>query len=182
MPNAVIPKSGRLYLGSYDLLGLTAGYAVSDNFMLIAGGALPTPDDWGGLHGEMFGAYSIGAKGGVSLGGGLDVALGYQWGTSIYDQQSTDALDSKITVNAPYLALSYGDDDGRLSATVGYAFKHHSKPNLEFVQNAMITAFGCFATRPKSESRSESPSPSMMMPSATGSPMVVNADPMATQY
>jgi hypothetical protein len=142
VPNAVIPKSGRLYLGSYDLLGLTAGYAVSDNFMLIAGGALPTPDDWGGIHGEMFGAYSIGAKGGVSLGGGLDVALGYQWGTSIYDQASTDAIDSKITVNAPYLALSYGDDDSRLSATVGYAFKHHSKPNLEFVQNAMITAFG----------------------------------------
>ena len=60
--------------------------------------------------------------------------------------------------------------------------KQRAGSSTSWQSRAMITAFGCFATRPKSESRSESPSPSMMMPSATGSPMVVNADPMGTGW
>jgi hypothetical protein len=116
---------------------------VNDNLMVIAGGALPTPDDWAGIRGEMFGAWSIGVKGGMALGEDLNVAAGYQWGRSIYDKEETlDTLESRITVNVPYVALSYGNDDNRLSATFGYAFKRHVKPDLEFDQNAMIAAFG----------------------------------------
>ena len=47
---------------------------------------------------------------------------------------------------------------------------------------AMITAFGCFATRAKSRGVRVSPSPNMMMPRATGNPMVVNADPIRSVW
>jgi len=142
VPNAIIPKQGRFFVGSYDLLGLTAGYAVTDNLMVLAAGALPLPDDWGGVNGEMFGAYSIGAKAGLPLGGGFNVAVGYQWGRSIYDKEGTDALESRITINAPYGSISYGDDDSRLSATFAYAFKRHLKPGQEFDEDAMVVAVG----------------------------------------
>lgn len=144
VPNAVIPEPGRFYVGSYDVLGLTAGYAVNDNFMIIGGGALPTPDDWGGMKGDIFGAYSIGAKAGLRLADKFDVAAGFQWGRSFYDKQNppADTVRSDITVSVPYAALSYGDDDSRISVTAGYAFKHHTKPHVEFDQNAAIVAFG----------------------------------------
>ena len=51
---------------------------------------------------------------------------------------------------------------------------------MSWQTSAMITAFGCLPTRAKSPSVSERPSPNMMMPRATGSPMVVNTDPMRT--
>lgn len=125
IPNAVLPKRGRLYLGVYDLLGLTAGYAFDDHFMVIAGGALPTPDDWGGINREMFGAYSIGVKIGVQPAKDLHLAGGYQYGKSIYDREETRLRESEIRIHAPYLAASYGDDDRRVSVTGGYVFKHH---------------------------------------------------------
>src|SRR5207247_10403902 len=111
VPNAIIPKAGKKFIGVYDFLGLMAGYSLSDYLMILVGGALPTPDDWGGIHGEMFGAYSIGAKAGLPITERLNVAVGYQWGRSIFDQQSTETVDSKITVRLPYAAISYGYDD-----------------------------------------------------------------------
>ena len=44
--------------------------------------------------------------------------------------------------------------------------------------SATATARGCRATRRKSAGVSESPSPNMMIPSAIGSPIVVNAESM----
>lgn len=145
VPNAIVPKRGQLYVGVYDLLGLTAGYSLDDHLMIIAGGALPTPDDWGGIRGEMFGAYSIGTKIGMPLNGNLNIAAGYQWGRSFYDKETeanVDTVRSTIDVHTPYIALSYGDDDSRISATAGYAFKHHSKNNVEFTDNAALLAVG----------------------------------------
>lgn len=145
VPNAILPKRGSLYVGMYDLLGLTAGYAVDDHMMILAGGALPTPDDWGGMRGEIFGAYSIGVKLGIPLNDDLNIAGGYQWGRSFYDRASTPTADtfrSEITVQAPYLALSYGNDDSRISVTAGYALKHHKKPNTELDDDAMFMAIG----------------------------------------
>ncbi|MBS1911711.1 MAG: hypothetical protein JST22_06980 [Bacteroidetes bacterium] len=144
VPNAILPKKGHGYVGSYDVLGLTAGYSLHKNVMLLAGGALPTPDDWTGIHGDMFGAYSIGLKAGLPIGDRFNVAAGYQWGRSFYDKQNpvADTVRSDITISAPYAALSYGDDDSRLSLTAGYAFKHHKKPNVEFDQNAAFFAVG----------------------------------------
>jgi hypothetical protein len=142
VPNAIIPPAGTAFFGLYDLLGLEAGYSITDNLMVLAGGAIPTPDDWSGIHGEMFGAYSIGIKAGLNLTSRLALAAGYQWGRSTYDQQSTPLLDSRITVNVPYLAASYGDNDSRLSATYGYAYKHHDTPSEQFDREAWIMAIG----------------------------------------
>ncbi len=142
VPNAIIPKNGTFFLGSYDLLGLEAGYSIGDHLMILAGGAIPTPDDWGGVRGEMFGAYSIGAKAGLPIGDRLNVAVGYQLGGSIYDKQLTEQTESKITFSVPYGAISYGTDDSRISATFGYAFKHHATLDAEFDRNAGFVAIG----------------------------------------
>jgi hypothetical protein len=150
VPNAIIPKRGRVVAGSYDLLGLMAGYAPTDNVMLLAAGAPPTPDDWGGVHNEMFGAYSVGVKGGLEIVDRLNVALGFQWGTSFYDRESTpEDVESKIGISVPYAAVSYGDDDSRVSATLGYGFKHHRRYDPtklftveEFDREVMIGALG----------------------------------------
>jgi len=108
------------------VLGVTAGYSFDDHFMVIVGGALPTPDDWSGINGEIFGAYSFGVKIGVQPKKELHVAAGYQYGRSIYDQASTPDRESEIRVHAPYVAASWGDDDRRVSVTGGYALKRHA--------------------------------------------------------
>ncbi len=127
VPNAVIPPKGKFFVGSYDLLGLTAGYSVADELLIFAGGAAPTPDDWAGVNGDMFGAWSVGAKLGTQLFGLLNIAAGYHFGQSTLDKEFTpDEIDSRITVNVPYGAISYGTDDRRVSITAGYAFKRHS--------------------------------------------------------
>ncbi len=127
IPNAMIPQKGQFYIGSYDVLGAVAGYAITDEVMLLGGGALPTPDDWAGVNSEMFGAFSIGVKIGTELFDKFNIAAGYQYGQSIFDEEATpDEVDSRITVHAPYGAISYGTDDNRISATFGYAFKRHS--------------------------------------------------------
>jgi len=141
IPNAVIPRKGRLYAGVYDLLGLTAGYAFDDHFMVIAGGMLPTPDDWGGNHGEMFGAYSVGVKIGLQPTKRLHIAAGYQYGKSTYDKAATPLFESEIVVNAPYAAVSWGDDDDRTSITAGYAFKRHTAVTPLFDGTPFIREF-----------------------------------------
>ena len=128
VPNAVIPPKGKFFIGSYDVLGLTAGYSVADELLLFAGGAAPTPDDWGGVNGDMFGAWSVGAKLGTQLFGKLNLAAGFHYGQSILDKEYTpDQVDSRITVRVPYGAISYGTDDSRVSITGGYAFKQHQR-------------------------------------------------------
>lgn len=127
IPNAVRPPRGRFFVGSYDLLGLVAGYAVADELLLFAGGAPPLPDDWGGVNGDMFGAFGVGAKLGTTFFDKLDIAVGYTYGQSLLDKEATAGeLDSRITVHVPFGAISYGTDDARVSATGGYAFKTHS--------------------------------------------------------
>jgi hypothetical protein len=142
-PNAVIPEKGTIVAGSYDVVGVMAGYAITDNVMILAGGGIPLPDDWGGVKGNMYGAYSIGVKAGIGITDELDIAAGFQWGRSMYDQESTpDQTESVITVNAPYAAISYGDDDSRISATFGYAWKRHVITTGEFDRDAGIIAIG----------------------------------------
>lgn len=125
VPNAVIPKRGSIVAGSYDVLGLMVGYSPLDNVMILAGGAPPLPDDWGGVNGSMFGAYSIGLKVGFSITDNLRIGGGYQWGRSVNDKEETEEVDSRITVNVPYVAVSYGDDDHRITALGGYVYKRH---------------------------------------------------------
>jgi hypothetical protein len=142
VPNAIIPPAGSFVFGTYDVLGLLVGYSITDNVMLLGGGALPLPDDWGAVRGSMYGAFSLGAKAGVALSDELDVAIGYQFATSMYDEEITEPTESVIRVHAPWGAISYGDDDSRASATLGYAMKHHTRPEVEFDENVLIAAIG----------------------------------------
>lgn len=142
-PNAIIPKQGTIVVGIYDVVGLMGGYAVTDNILILAGGGVPLPDDWGGVNGNMYGAYSIGAKVGLPLVSNLNIAAGFQWARSIYDEEITpDALESEITTMVPYGAISYGNDDRRVSATFGYALKHHKTLFEEFDREAGIISVG----------------------------------------
>ncbi len=126
VPNAVRPKKNDFFVGSYDVIGLTAGYGVADELMVFAGGTPPTPDDWGGVNGDMFGAFGIGIKVGTTLFDKLDLAAGYVYGQSILDKEFTPGeTDSKIRAHVPYAAISYGTDDSRVSVTGGYAMKNH---------------------------------------------------------
>lgn len=125
IPNAVIPPKGSVVTGVYDLIGLMVAYAPSDNLMVIGGGAAPLPDDWKGVNEQMYGAWSLGLKGGFELLNRLDVVAGFQYGMSMYDRQETKGIESRIDAATPYGALSYGDDDCRVSITAGYAFKRH---------------------------------------------------------
>lgn len=143
LPNAIVPPKGRVMAGVYDLLGVTAGYVPLENVMILGGGAMPFPDDWGGVKGTMYAAYSIGVKWGFSPMDRLNIALGYQWGQSIYDEDLTpEQTDSRIRVNAPYGAISYGDDDSRISATFGYAFKRHVTIKTTFDNDALLLGIG----------------------------------------
>ncbi len=144
VPNAIVPPKGSIIAGDYDGLGLLGGYVPVDHVMILAGGSFPLPDDWGGVHGTLYGSYSIGIKGGMTLLPKLDAAIGYQWGQSIYDREETaDITDSRITVSVPYASISYGDDDSRISVTGGYAFKHHVTIEAgEFDRNALLVAGG----------------------------------------
>jgi len=148
IPNAIIPKKGSVVLGSYDIVGLMAGFALTDNLMLIAGGAAPLPDDWGGVNAQMYGAWSLGVKGGLWLFDEFNVGGGFQYAASVYDREETPETESSISIASPYLAVSYGDDDRRVSATFGYAFKHHTRLVTgttiidEFDRNASILGIG----------------------------------------
>lgn len=127
VPNAVIPPRGKTFVGSYDLLGLTAGYSVADELLLFVGGAPPLPDDWGGINGDLFWAFGAGVKLGTELFDDFNIAGGYAFAMSTLDREFTpDELDSRIRLHIPYASISYGNDDRRISATGGYAFKRHS--------------------------------------------------------
>lgn len=126
VPNAVIPPRGKWFVGNYDLLGWTGGYSVADELLLFVGGAPPLPDDWAGINGDMFWAVGGGAKVGTGFGK-LNIAAGYAFAVSTLDKEFTvDELDSRITLNMPYAAVSYGTDDSRVSLTGGLALKQHS--------------------------------------------------------
>src|SRR5699024_2720776 len=56
--------------------------------------------------------------------------------------------------------------------------KQRAGSTMSWHTSAITTALGCFTTRAKSAGVNVSTRPSMMMQSARGNPMVVNADPI----
>lgn len=129
LPSAVIPPAGTITTGIYDVVGLQAGASVHDNVMILAGGLVPVPSRWFGATGynaSMQYAYSLGVKVGTPVGKDVVVGGGYQFGQSTYDQDfSVDRIDSRITFNTLWATVGYGDDDHRINAYAGYAFKRH---------------------------------------------------------
>jgi WD40 repeat protein len=143
-PNAIIPQRGRFVAGSYDLVGVMAGYVPIDHVMVFAGGAVPLPDDWSGVNGVMYGAYGLGVKAGFPVSERLDVAAGLVWGRSVFDRDETpDSVESTITALTPFAAISYGDDDSRFSVTAGYSMKTHRIILAgEIERNALVISAG----------------------------------------
>lgn len=129
LPSAIIPPAGTITTGVYDVVGLQAGASVHDNVMILAGGLVPVPSRWYGAKGydaSMQYAYSLGVKVGAPIGKDVVVGGGYQFGQSTYDQDfSVDRIDSRITFNALWATIGYGNDDHRINAYAGYAFKRH---------------------------------------------------------
>ncbi|MBC8144505.1 MAG: choice-of-anchor D domain-containing protein, partial [bacterium] len=143
-PNAIIPPRGRFVAASYDVVGLLFGYVPIDNVMVMAGGAVPLPDDWGGVIDNMYGAFGVGIKAGIEVAEHMNIAGGLTWGRSIYDAESTvDTVESTISALTPFIAASYGDDDSRISATIGRAMKTHKIILAgEIEKDAMIVSVG----------------------------------------
>ena len=146
LPSSIIPPAGTVTTGVYDVLGLQAGYSVTDNIMLIAGGVPPLRKSWLGADDPsetQAYAYSIGAKVGARIDSLWTIAGGYQWGQSTYDQLAFDGVESRITFNALYATIGFGTDDSRATLYFGYAFKRHATTTQgTFDADATILAAG----------------------------------------
>ncbi|MBI2794168.1 MAG: VWA domain-containing protein [Ignavibacteria bacterium] len=142
LPTSIVPRQGTVTTGIYDVLGLQAGYSVTDNLMVFAGGALPLPNRWLGATGydaSLSSAWSVGGKYGMFVDSLLSVGGGYAFGKSYYDQDITKELESTITFNSLWATAGYGTDDSRLNLYAGYAFKRHVTAfEGEYSANAVI--------------------------------------------
>ncbi len=128
LPTAVVPPRGTIVTGVYDVLGLMAGYSITNNVAVLVGGALPLFNRWFGATGydaSWSAAWSIGGKVGYEIANNVIAGGGYQFGQSYYDQDYSPQLESKITFHALWTTAGYGDDDSRLNLYLGYAFKDH---------------------------------------------------------
>lgn len=145
LPTAVIPPAGTITTAMYDVVGLSVGAALMDNVMILTGGSLPIDSKWFGAEGfnaSRSYAFSAGVKGGMPLTDDIIIGGGYQWGQSTYDQDfSAGIIDSRITFNALWATAGFGDDDSRLNAWIGYAFKRHVT-GFEGTFNADATIVG----------------------------------------
>lgn len=142
LPTSIVPRQGTFVSGIYDVLGLQAGYSITDNVMVFAGGALPLPNRWLGATGydaSLSSAWSVGGKYGMYVDSLLSLGGGYAFGKSYYDQDITKELESTITFNSVWATAGYGTDDSRLNLYAGYAFKRHATAfEGQYSANAVI--------------------------------------------
>lgn len=143
LPTSIVPKAGTITTGSYNLIGASLGASITDNIMVLGGGALPISTRWVGKTGREAStqfAWTLGAKAGFRLDETTTIGGGYQGGVSWYDQDHTpDSVDSEITFHALWGTAGFGTDDSRLNVTLGYAFKYHDVSYVpDFVANATI--------------------------------------------
>ena len=132
--NIVIPtsetvKRGEFFLADYDLVGILGGYGITDDLLLLAGGAAVPASISKLLVG------TIGAKYRVVESGPLQIAVGAQYGYS-------STKESDISLFAPYGVISYGNRRNRITLAGGYSFKHHAIGAFSFDTTATILALG----------------------------------------
>ncbi len=147
VPTALIPARGTVTVGNYDGVGLTAGYAVSENFMLIAGGAIPVP-----INKQTSSALSLGFKLGYTIIEDLNFAVGYQYANSSYDKSETPETESNIIQHIPYGVLTFGNDNQKISAAFGYTAKHHvtiTKPEGFNANAKLVVVSGDYRIAPR---------------------------------
>jgi len=146
LPTAIVPAKGTITTAIYDVVGLVAGYSITNNIMVIAGGVPPITNQWIGASeadAAWNSAWSLGAKVGFAVAPDIVVGGGYQIGESYYNKNATSGLDSKITFNALWTSVGWGNDDSRLNLTLGYAIKvHNTIGEGRFNANAAIYGIG----------------------------------------
>ncbi len=129
MPTAESIGRGRGFVADYDVVGVLAGYGITDNLSVIGGGVfVPSFISKVALG-------TIGAKYEVFGNELFHGSLGLQYAYS-------STTESDISTTAPYAVLSLGDRRRRISLAAGYAWKHHKTSLEEFDRNATIVAVG----------------------------------------
>lgn len=129
MPTAESLGKGRFFVGNYDLIGLLAGYGVTEEATLLFGAAA-VPEFISRLL-----VVTIGGKYEFLNNGPLRAAVGFQYGF-------TSTEESDISLSAPYGVISYGDRRNRISLAAGYSWKDHKTAEGTFDRNAYIVAIG----------------------------------------
>ncbi len=131
-PSARPIGEGKGFLASYDLAGLLAGYGVTDDLSLLAGGAW-TPEGLGD-----FSAMSLGAKYLLVEEGDFLLSAGLQG-----NRTSTPASD--VISVAPYVAADIGTRDYSVGGTVSYSWRRHLPSDTTiapFERRALILGLG----------------------------------------
>ena len=130
MPTARSIEEGKGFVASYDLAAVVAGYGLTDRITLL-GGALYVPPGIGkALDLTAGGRYEFYREGVIRSAAGVQ-----------FNYSSTDSSD--ITLAAPYLVTSIGDDDSRATLLVGYSLRRHKPVNGDgFDRQALVLGVG----------------------------------------
>lgn len=129
-PTAETLDKGDFFVGLFDVAGLLAGYGLTDNLTVMAGGAF-VPSFI-----QQVSVASIGAKMRVHRHDAFEASVGAQVALS-------SSSESTIRLAAPYAVVSYGNRANRLSLGLGYSWKRHKQDDgLEYSRNAMIVTLG----------------------------------------
>jgi hypothetical protein len=131
LPTARSIEEGRTFIASYDIAGILVGHGVTDRLTVMAGG-LVVP--------AFVGARTIDVTGGARYefhrGDFTRVAAGLQLNHS-------DTDSSSITLVAPYIVASIGDDDSRASVALSYSARRHDPESGDpFNREAIVVAAG----------------------------------------
>jgi hypothetical protein len=131
LPTARSVGAGRSFVASYDVAGILAGYGVTDRLTVIGGG-LVIPAFVGARTVDV----TAGARYELHRGDYLRVAGGVQLNHS-------DTDSSAITLAAPYVVASLGDDDRRASVALSYTARRHDPVSGDpFTREAIVVAAG----------------------------------------
>ncbi len=131
-PSARPLAKGSGFLASYDVAGLLAGYGVTDQLSVLAGGAW-VPEGLGD-----FTAVSAGAKYALVDRETFDLSAGVQ-------ANLTTSPASDIVSAAPYVVADLGTRDYRVGATLGYSWRRHTPSDTTiapFERRALLLGLG----------------------------------------
>lgn len=129
MPTAETLPKGKIFAGNYDIAGWIGGYGLTDDLMLIGGGAF-IPE-----FVKKVAVGTLGAKYRPLKIGLVEASVG------VFGAYSS--AETNISVFAPFGVVSIGSRSNRISIAGGYIWKHHSSgDSLDFDENATVFAIG----------------------------------------
>ena len=130
MPTARSIGEGRSFVASYDVAAVVAGYGLTDRITLLGGVLYVPPSISYALDLTAGGRYEFYTDGVIRSAAGVQ-----------FNYSQSDS--SGITLAAPYVVTSLGDDDQRASLLVGYSFRRHKPVGRgTFDRQAVILGVG----------------------------------------